>query len=104
MAGKTIRIDHVPGPVGVRWRDFSNARIEFLGWQSRVFLREGIAKRCPGYRCRSERTGLRDLALVEAPTSVARPGSLLVRTGASLASVGAENAMIDAWPQASPVS
>ena len=44
VAGKRIRIEHIDGPVGVQSRNFSNARIESLGWQSRVFLEEGIGK------------------------------------------------------------
>lgn len=41
-AGKTIKIKHVDGPVGVRSRNFSNARIYSIGWQPKIFLKEGI--------------------------------------------------------------
>jgi len=47
VAGKTIHIQHVPGPVGVQSRNFSNSRIESLGWRARVFLEEGIGKTYP---------------------------------------------------------
>ncbi len=43
VAGKRIAVKHVPGPVGVQSRNFSNARLYSIGWQPRVFLREGIA-------------------------------------------------------------
>ncbi|MDC7790059.1 NAD-dependent epimerase/dehydratase family protein [Rhodoplanes sp. TEM] len=42
-AGKRIRIRHVDGPVGVQSRNFSNARIESLGWRAAWPLRRGIA-------------------------------------------------------------
>ena len=47
VAGKSVRIKHVPGPVGVQSRNFSTARIEALGWKPRVTLREGIALTYP---------------------------------------------------------
>ncbi len=47
VAGKRIHIRHIAGPVGVQSRNFSNARIYGLGWQPRVFLREGIARTYP---------------------------------------------------------
>jgi len=50
VAGKTIHIRHVPGPVGVRSRNFSNARIESIGWRARVFLEEGIGLTYPWVR------------------------------------------------------
>jgi len=43
--GGTIPVvEHVDGPVGVQARNFSKARIESLGWQAKVSLREGIAR------------------------------------------------------------
>ncbi|MBN1873153.1 MAG: NAD-dependent epimerase/dehydratase family protein [Anaerolineae bacterium] len=42
VAGKTIHVKHIEGPVGVQSRNFSNARIYSLGWQAKVFLEEGI--------------------------------------------------------------
>jgi len=47
VAGKRVRVKYVPGPVGVQSRNFSNARIYSLGWQPKVFLREGIALTYP---------------------------------------------------------
>jgi nucleoside-diphosphate-sugar epimerase len=42
VAGKTIHVKHVPGPVGVQSRNFSNSRIYSLGWQPKVYLEDGI--------------------------------------------------------------
>jgi nucleoside-diphosphate-sugar epimerase len=42
VAGKAIKIRHVDGPVGVQSRNFSNARIESLGWRAQWPLRRGI--------------------------------------------------------------
>src|SRR5262245_33588515 len=50
VAGKTVRIEHVDGPVGVRSRNFSHARIESIGWSARTSLREGIARIYPWVR------------------------------------------------------
>jgi len=47
VAGKQIRIRHVEGPVGVQSRNFSNERIESIGWRARVFLKEGIQRTYP---------------------------------------------------------
>ena len=47
IAGKRIKIKHVKGPVGVQSRNFSNARIESIGWRSRFPLVDGIAKTYP---------------------------------------------------------
>lgn len=41
-AGKTIKIEHIDGPVGVQSRNFSNERIYSIGWKSRVPLAEGL--------------------------------------------------------------
>jgi nucleoside-diphosphate-sugar epimerase len=47
VAGKRVKIRYVPGPVGVQSRNFSNARIESLGWRSRFPLRAGIERTYP---------------------------------------------------------
>ncbi len=47
VAGKKINIKHVPGPVGVQSRNFSNDRISSLGWQAKVYLEEGIKRTYP---------------------------------------------------------
>src|SRR5438132_128289 len=44
VAGKTIRIRYVEGPVGVQSRNFSNERIYSVGWRPRYSLRDGIAR------------------------------------------------------------
>jgi GDP-D-mannose 3',5'-epimerase len=55
VAGKTVHIKHIEGPVGVHSRNFSNARIESTGWQARVFLEEGIGKTYPWVKAQVER-------------------------------------------------
>jgi nucleoside-diphosphate-sugar epimerase len=47
VAGKRIHIRHVEGPVGVHSRNFSNARIQSLGWTSKVDLEAGLALTYP---------------------------------------------------------
>ena len=47
VSGKTIQIKHIPGPVGVQSRNFSNERIYSTGWRARFFLRDGIAQTYP---------------------------------------------------------
>jgi GDP-D-mannose 3',5'-epimerase len=47
VAGKKINIKHVPGPVGVQSRNFSNDRIYSLGWRAKVYLEEGIKRTYP---------------------------------------------------------
>lgn len=47
VAGKSIRIRHIDGPVGVRSRNFSNERVESIGWRARFSLRDGLARTYP---------------------------------------------------------
>jgi nucleoside-diphosphate-sugar epimerase len=47
VAGKTITIEHVDGPVGVQSRNFSNGRIYSLGWKAKVNLKQGIGETYP---------------------------------------------------------
>jgi GDP-D-mannose 3',5'-epimerase len=47
VAGKTIHVKHVEGPVGVQSRNFSNARIYSIGWESKFDLKAGIARTYP---------------------------------------------------------
>jgi nucleoside-diphosphate-sugar epimerase len=47
VAEKRINIRHVQGPVGVQSRNFSNARIESLGWRPQYSLKDGIALTYP---------------------------------------------------------
>jgi nucleoside-diphosphate-sugar epimerase len=47
VARKRLKIRHVDGPVGVHSRNFSNGRIESLGWRSKWPLLRGIAATYP---------------------------------------------------------
>ena len=47
VSGKKIQIKHIPGPVGVQSRNFSNARIYTTGWRAKFFLKDGIAQTYP---------------------------------------------------------
>ena len=55
VAGKKIEIRHVDGPVGVHSRNFSNTRIESLGWRARWPLRRGIEVTYPWVAAQVER-------------------------------------------------
>ena len=44
VAGKHVNIKHIDGPVGVQSRNFSNARIYSLGWESHFNLKAGIER------------------------------------------------------------
>ncbi len=47
IAGKTIHMKHIAGPVGVRARAFTNDRIRSTGWESRFSLRDGLSRTYP---------------------------------------------------------
>ena len=47
VAGKTIHIEHIEGPVGVHSRNFSNDRMYSIGWRPQVYLEDGIAQTYP---------------------------------------------------------
>lgn len=47
VSGKTIHVKHVEGPIGVQSRNFSNSRIESIGWRSRFPLEKGTALTYP---------------------------------------------------------
>jgi nucleoside-diphosphate-sugar epimerase len=47
VSGKEIHVKHIEGPVGVQSRNFSNERIYSIGWQAKVFLKEGIERTYP---------------------------------------------------------
>lgn len=53
-AGKRIKIKHVPGPVGVHSRNFSNERIYSIGWRARYFRKDGIARTYPWVEAQEE--------------------------------------------------
>ncbi len=47
VSGKKVQIKHVPGPVGVQSRNFSNERIYSLGWRAKFYLKDGISRTYP---------------------------------------------------------
>jgi GDP-D-mannose 3',5'-epimerase len=47
VSGKKVQIKHVPGPVGVQSRNFSNERIYSLGWRAKFLLKDGISRTYP---------------------------------------------------------
>ena len=47
VAGKNVEKRYVDGPIGVQSRNFSNARIESLGWRAQHSLHDGITKTYP---------------------------------------------------------
>jgi len=47
VAGKEVKIRHVDGPIGVQSRNFSNGRIESIGWRARWPLRRGVEATYP---------------------------------------------------------
>ena len=47
VAGKTIKIKHIDGPVGVKARNFRADRLSAVGWSSQYSLKEGIAQTYP---------------------------------------------------------
>ena len=51
IAQRKLRIEHVPGPLGVRGRNSHNKLIrEKLGWEPKVTLEQGIALTYPWIR------------------------------------------------------
>jgi len=47
VAGKSINVKYIDGPVGAQSRNFSNQRIDSIGWRARYPLKEGIAHTYP---------------------------------------------------------
>jgi nucleoside-diphosphate-sugar epimerase len=47
VSGKRFTIKHVEGPIGVQSRNFSNGRINSIGWKSRYDLKNGISLTYP---------------------------------------------------------
>lgn len=54
VSGKRVHIDHIDGPVGVKARNFRADRIRAIGWESRISLREGIARTYPWVKAQVE--------------------------------------------------
>jgi nucleoside-diphosphate-sugar epimerase len=54
VAGKTIHLKPIEGPVGVKARNFRIDRITGIGWESRFSLREGIARTYPWVKAQVE--------------------------------------------------
>jgi GDP-D-mannose 3',5'-epimerase len=50
VAGKKVNVKHIKGPMGVKARNFRNDRIRSIGWESKISLREGIARTYPWVR------------------------------------------------------
>ncbi len=47
VAGKSIGVRYIEGPVGVQSRNFSHKRMESLGWRPHYSLRDGIRETYP---------------------------------------------------------
>ncbi len=54
VAGKTIRLKHVEGPVGVKARNFRNDRISSIGWASEFSLKDGLSRTYPWIKAQVE--------------------------------------------------
>ncbi len=66
VAGKKIQLRHVPGPVGVKARNFRIDRIKSVGWKSRISLREGIARTYPWIKRQVEASRQSNVAVAAA--------------------------------------
>jgi GDP-D-mannose 3',5'-epimerase len=54
IAGKTVTVKHVEGPVGVKARNFRADRIAAIGWRSRFSLRDGLSRTYPWIKSQVE--------------------------------------------------
>jgi len=63
VAGKEVKIRHVDGPIGVQSRNFSNGRIESIGWRAHWPLRRGIEATYPWI---ASQVGHREFAIIGA--------------------------------------
>jgi nucleoside-diphosphate-sugar epimerase len=50
VSGKNLKIKHIPGPPGVRSRNFSNKKIYSTGWRPKFSLKQGVAIHYPWVR------------------------------------------------------
>ena len=85
VAGRSLPLKHVDGPVGVTSRNFSHERIRSVGWAPRYTLRQGIEQTYPwivdqvrqaGSAATSLR-GVESLSVLEAQSSVEQLRSLV---------------------------
>jgi len=56
VAGKTIYIKHIEGPVGVKARNFTADRIGAIGWNSNFSLKKGISQTYPWVKSQVEQS------------------------------------------------
>jgi len=63
VAGKTVKVRHVDGPVGVHARNHSSKRIRSMGWTDRHTLRQGIARTYPWLKEQTEQAMARGEAV-----------------------------------------
>jgi nucleoside-diphosphate-sugar epimerase len=54
IAGKTVTVKHIDGPVGVKARNFRADRIAAAGWRSRFSLRDGLSRTYPWVKVQVE--------------------------------------------------
>jgi GDP-D-mannose 3',5'-epimerase len=54
IAGKTVSVKHIEGPVGVKARNFRADRIAAVGWSSRFSLRDGLSRTYPWIKSQVE--------------------------------------------------
>jgi len=54
IAGKRIQLNHVPGPVGVKARNFRIDRVSSIGWKSQSSLKEGLSRTYPWVKAQVE--------------------------------------------------
>jgi nucleoside-diphosphate-sugar epimerase len=64
VADKHVKIRHVDGSIGVQSRNFSNGRIESIGWRAHWPLRRGIQATYPWI---ASQVGRHEFAIVGAP-------------------------------------
>jgi GDP-D-mannose 3', 5'-epimerase len=71
VAGKRVAVRYVPGPVGVRSRNFSNARVYSLGWRPRFSLEAGIGRTYPWVAEQVRHSQAQERSLHSAPARTA---------------------------------
>jgi GDP-D-mannose 3',5'-epimerase len=71
VARKRVQVRYVPGPVGVRSRNFSNERVYSLGWLPRFSLEAGIGRTYPWIAAQVRHHGAEERSLCGAPAQTA---------------------------------